>query len=234
MQLRSSYKEINLNISMTSNKYIHHVQTSLINALSQKSNVALDILKMEGMSGRLTRHLYNNLLSMDDARYLEIGVWLGSSTCAAMCGNRASVVCIDNWSEFGKAKESFMNSFNKYKGQNNAIFIEDDCFNVDVSTLPKFNIYLYDGNHEKEYHYKALSHYYNCLDDIFIYIVDDWNWLHVREGTMDAIRQLNLNILWGREIKTTDDDTHPPWGSPDQLAWHNGCFIAVILKEPRA
>ena len=48
--------------------------------------------------------------------------------------------------------------------ENNAMFIENDCFNVDVSTLSKFNIYMYDGNHTNESHYNALLHFYNCLD----------------------------------------------------------------------
>ena len=57
------------------------------------------------------------------------------------------VVCIDNWSEFGGPKDEFLTNFNTYKGENDAEFIENDCFKVDVSQLPKFNMYMYDGNH---------------------------------------------------------------------------------------
>jgi hypothetical protein len=35
---------------------------------------------------------------------------------------------------------------------------------------------MYDGNHSNESHYNALLHYYLCLDDTFVFIVDDWNW----------------------------------------------------------
>ena len=36
------------------------------------------------MTGIKTRHFYNNILNTDDARYLEIGAWKGSSICSAM------------------------------------------------------------------------------------------------------------------------------------------------------
>lgn len=168
---------------------------------------------------------------MDDARYLEIGTWKGSSVCSAMCNNKATVVCIDNWSEFGGPKEEFLENFEKFKGQNNAQFIEADCFTIDVSTLPKFNVYMFDGNHEEESHYRALTHFFPCLDDEFIFIVDDWNWEDVRTGTLNSFKNLNMDIIYETEIRTTDDNTHPPWGSPAQLDWHNGIYVAVIRKR---
>jgi hypothetical protein len=77
----------------------------------------------------------------------------------------------------------------------NAKFIEEDCINVDTSNLGKYNIY--DGNRTSDSHYKALEHFLNCLDDnFFIYIVDDWNWEGVREGTRRAIDKLNLTVLY--------------------------------------
>ena len=194
------------------------------------SKITNDIINMEGMSGTKTRHFYNNLLNTEDARYLEIGTWKGSSVCSAMCGNKAKVICIDNWSEFGGPKSEFLVNFEKFKGENEATFIENDCYKVDVSTLPKFNIYMYDGNHTKENHYNALLHYYNCLDDVFIFIVDDWNWKDVRDGTINSIQKLNLKVLYEKEIKTTNNDTHPEWGSPEQKEWHNGIYVAILQK----
>ena len=130
-----------------------------------------------------------NILSMYKARYLEIGTWKGNSVCLAMFGNKAQIVCIDNWSEFGGPKAEFIVNFEKFKGENTATFIEKNCFDIDVSTLPKFNIYMYDGNHTEDSHYRALAHFYNCLDDIFIYIVDDWNWKEVQNGTLIKINK---------------------------------------------
>ena len=205
------------------------VETAFQNAENNISKITNDIINMEGMSGTKTRHFYNNLLNTENARYLEIGTWKGSSVCSAMCGNKATVVCIDNWSQFGGPKDEFLVNFEKFKGENDAKFIENDCYKVDVSLLPKFNIYMYDGDHTDESHYNALLHYYNCLDDVFIFIVDDWNWERVRNGTTKSIEKLNLKILYEKEIRLTWDDSHTPQPQASQT-WHNGIYVAILQK----
>jgi hypothetical protein len=146
-----------------------------------------------------------------------------------MYGNKAKVVCIDNWSEFGGPKSEFLVNFEKFKGENDATFIENDCFKVDVSLLPKFNIYMYDGNHTNESHYNALLHYYNCLDDVFIFIVDDWNWKDVRDGTINSIQKLNLKVLYDKEIRLTWDNSVTP--EPElSNNWWNGIYVAILQK----
>lgn len=209
--------------------YRELIETSLDNANEYKSKITEDILNMDGMSGWKTRHFYNNLLNTKDARYLEIGTWKGSSVCSAMCGNNANVVCIDNWSEFKSPKDEFINNFNKFKGNNNATFIEGDCFKIDISTLPKFNIYMYDGNHSVESQYNALKYYYDCLDDIFIFVVDDWNCKEVRDGTNQAIIDLKLNILYEKEIRLTFDNSHTPRDIASK-SWWNGMYVAIFQK----
>jgi hypothetical protein len=208
-----------------------HLTRSFERAKLGQSKCNLEILSMDGMSGKNTRHFYNNLLNMADARYLEIGTWKGSSVCSAMFRNSANVVCIDNWAQFNGPKNEFLNNFNKFKGSNNARFIEADCFKIDVAAMPKFNIYLYDGDHEEISHYKALTHYIHCMDDTFIYVVDDWNWKFVRDGTLRAISDLNLKVEHSIDFRTTNDDTHPVHGSSEQLAWHNGIFACVLTKS---
>jgi hypothetical protein len=83
------------------------IDTAFKNAENDISKLTDDILSMEGMTGKKTRHFYNNLLNTEDARYLEIGCWKGSSVCSAMYGNKAKIVCIDNWSEFEGPKTEF-------------------------------------------------------------------------------------------------------------------------------
>ena len=206
--------------------YIQHVDTALDNAQQCKSKITSDVLAIDGMSGSKTRHFYNNLLTIDDARYLEIGTYKGSTVSAAMCNNNASVVCIDNWSEFGMNLQEFLKNFNTFKGNNNARFIEKDCWLVDPMALGKFNIYMYDGHHAHDSHYKALSHFMSCLDNVFIYIVDDWNWKAVRDGTNSAIYDLKLKIHHQREILVSEESS--VW--PDRQGWWNGITIFVLEK----
>lgn len=200
------------------------IDTAFENADNNMSKITDDIIVMDGMSGTKTRHFYNNLLNFHDARYLKIGTWKGSSVCSAMCGNKATIVCIDNWSQFGEPKGDFLLNFNKHKGENEASFVENDCYKIDVTKLPKFNIFMYDGEHSSESHYKALLHYYNCLDDIFIFIVDDWNWKDVREGTFNSIQKLNLKILYEKEIRLTFDN------STTTGSWWNGIYVTILQK----
>jgi len=206
------------------------IDTAFSNAEQNISKITSEIIELDGFSGTKTRHFYNNLL-VDGARYLEIGTWKGSSVCSAMYGNKATVVCIDNWSEFGGPKGEFLVNFEKFKGENDATFIENDCYKVDVSLLPKFNIYMYDGNHTDESHYKALLHYYNCLDDVFIFIVDDWNWEDVRNGTLASIQTLNLKVLYEKEIRLTLDNSHTPQPEAKDT-WWNGMYVAILQKQP--
>ena len=69
---------------------------------------------------------------------------------------------------------------------------------------------MYDGCHSYNSHYNALTYYISVLDDLFIFIVDDWNIPRVRDATYRSIKDLNLKILYEREIIYTDDDRHTP------------------------
>tara|TARA_B100000123_G_C25736728_1_gene431812 strand:+ start:2196 stop:2855 length:660 start_codon:yes stop_codon:yes gene_type:complete len=215
---------------------IKHVEDCLSLADEYKSKVTPEILNMDGMSGIKTRHFYNNICSMKEASYLEIGTWKGSSICSAMCNNKMSCLAIDNWSEFGCPKKIFLENFNKFKGENNATFIEKNCWDIDVSKLKKFNIYMYDGNHTERSHFSALNHYLPCLYDEFIYLIDDWNWEDVRNGTNKSIKDNKCEILYQKEIFTNQNGS-PAWGPGEGNRfgkdgdWHNGISIFVLKKK---
>jgi len=208
---------------------IKHVENCLKETDNWNSKITQDIYEIDGMSGKKTRHFYNNLCSMDNTQYLEIGTWKGSSICSAMCNNNMRCVAIDNWAEFGGPKEEFFINFNKFKGKNNAIFIEEDCWKVDISKIGKFNIYMYDGHHSETSHYNALNYYLSCLENEFIYLVDDWNLYRIRDGTINSIKDNNLKILYQKEIITSFKGNYArPNGINSD--WHNGISIFVLKK----
>lgn len=222
-------------------KYISHLEDCFKKAQNLTSKISQDIIDMEGMTGTKTRHFYNNLLNIDDARYLEIGVWKGSSACSAMYKNKAKITCIDNWSQnfynqTDSPKQAFINNFEKFKGDNDATYIDCDCFTLDINTLnSKFNIYLYDGDHSIQSQYKALNYYMPVLDDVFIFTVDDWNWDGVRQGTESAIKDLNLAVLYKKEIILTENDAHThEIENGYEIAsntWWNG-IVTYVFKKP--
>ena len=216
----------------------------LIQSIQQANNgismLPPDIFSMEGMTGLRTKHFYNNMLRLENANLLEIGCYKGSSTCSFMHGNSASITCIDNWNDFilnelhnhvpkdGPIQE-FINNTAIYKGKKRFTFYNEDCFTIDTSKLDKFNIYLYDGDHSYESQYKALTYYIDRMEDVFIFIVDDWNDERVRRGTMDAIRDLGLNNVWHHEIRLTQNNEHTP---PEEAyrSWWNGCYLCILKK----
>lgn len=121
-----------------------------------------------------------------------------------------------------------------------------------LAQINKFNIFIYDGTDEtidepniksvnslnswsvengnsvesENQHYKALCHFYPFLENVFIYIVNDWNWLVTRSGVMQSIIDLQLKIKYQKEIRLTKDDST----SYDKLGWWNGISIFILEK----
>jgi hypothetical protein len=181
------------------------------------------------MSGQKYRTFINNLVgSHPDARYLEIGSWTGSTATAALYGNSVRAVCIDNWSQFGGPKATFVANIERVLSPTiDFQFIEKDFRSIDYTLIGNFNVYLFDGPHEERDQYDGIMVVRPALDKSFILIVDDWNSRQVRLGTFRAIRDAGYSISSSVEIRTTQDNTHPPVSGKNS-DWHNGYFIAVL------
>jgi hypothetical protein len=191
---------------------------------------------MEGASGKKYRYMINNYLGMlEDARYLEIGSYLGSTACSAMYGNKAKVTCIDNFSDhyfLGKSpKEGFFKNTDSARNDDiDFTFIESDFRKVDVHSLGKHNIYMFDGPHNKQDQIDGITMFQDALDDVYTLIVDDWNGANERDGTKEALDALGHTILARIDIITRWDGKHPDlcFSGSD---WHNGYLLAVVSKK---
>src|SRR5262249_21566658 len=107
-----------------------------------------DVLALNGMSGRKYRLFINNLIeAIPDARYLEIGVWQGSTLCAAIYKNKVKALVIDNWSGFGGPADKFFANLGRFKGEARVSFLDSDFRSVKFDAIGKFNVYFYDGPH---------------------------------------------------------------------------------------
>jgi hypothetical protein len=190
------------------------------------------VLNIDGMSGKKFRYFLNNLMAkVSNPRYLEVGSWAGSTFCSAIFGNTLRAVAIDNWSQFGgPVNHFFINLANCTSVAARTSVIFEDFRKVDFGALGKFNVYLFDGPHAYEDQYDGLIRAWNGLTEEFVFIVDDWNWDAVRAGTMDAIRDLGLEVQMKIEVRTTQDNSHPAIGGK-QSDWHNGYFISVLRKN---
>jgi len=204
---------------------------AFVRAMAAVETLPDEVSSMEGMSGRSYRLFVNNLVStIPSAKYLEIGSWSGSTVAAALYGNTANALCIDNWSQFGGPKDQFLQNIKNLQLEDRTELVEEDFRKVQYDSLGPFNVYLYDGPHEEVDHHDAMVLTQPALEQDYFLIVDDWNWIGVRNGTLRGLSAAKSTIQFAIEVRTTEDDEHPAGGGKDS-DWHNGCFLAVIAKN---
>jgi hypothetical protein len=212
---------------------IQHVNNAFNKSDNNESKLTNDILQIDGMSGIKTRHLYNNICSLEGANYLEVGTWKGSSFVSAIYGNKINSIAVDNWSEFNGPKDEFFSNVESLSPGIDYNFIEKDSFKVKKEDFPekygKVDIYLYDGCHEYESHKKAITHFQDLLSDICIIIVDDWRtdgvWERVQRGTYDGFRESGLIIHHKLERITQQENNGP------SEYWNGvGVFVCEKMK----
>lgn len=211
------------------------VRSALTDAVRAEIDRSRGIYAIDGMSGARYRHFINGLIrGLGSASYLEVGSWMGSTLCAAIHGNTVRALAVDNWSQFGGPKEIFLANVERFRTPGATVaFLEADfravSFRDLASRIPPFDVYLFDGPHEEIDQYDGLALALPALSDKFIFICDDWNWRQVRAGTMRALADHDLEILYAAEIRTSMDDSH---GEPrfKESDWHNGYFISVLRK----
>ena len=182
-----------------------------------------EVRSFQGMSGLKGRHFLNNLCSIPGTRYLEIGLWKGSTFRSALRGNSVIATGIDNWSEFNGPMEECVANIKKEVGANTVQIIDSDCFVVDKTKLTgPYDVYFYDGGHSATDQYRALTYYTDVLADDFILVVDDWMQLEVQRGTLFSLRDLDYNVLWENHCRSIDNDP---------LNWWCGMYVAVVSKK---
>ncbi len=218
-----------LSVSERGQRLVAHVRQSLENTERGISKLNTEILGIEGMSSAKVRHLLNNLCSLPDANYLEIGCWKGSTWVSALYGNgdtMSSAIGIDDWSEFEGPAADFRSNCAKFLPNSRYNFYSDDCFTIDLKTVfqKPVNIYFYDGGHTTQFQEMAFTYFNSILDDVFIAVVDDWNFVaEAQQGTYNAFRQFGYHLLFEKEFLTSRNG--------DTDSWWNGLYVVVVQKQ---
>lgn len=201
-----------------------HVKNCIEKAETGVAELPQRILDLPGYSGDKVKHLLYYLAKLPNASYLEIGCFYGSTLIAALYQNTdlSEAIAIDNWSEFGGPKLEFQSNCAQEIPLAPLRFFEADCFAISKDLFHNpINLYFYDGRHQFLDQKQAFTYYDSVLDDVFVAIVDDWNWGEVRGGTLEAFKELNYQVHFAKEI-TSD--------SIEKQNWWNGLLIAVIEK----
>lgn len=176
------------------------------------------INKLNGLSSPRVWHLLNNLTAQASA-YLEIGTYMGSSLMAALYENTTTAYAVDNFC----MKPHLRNHFFQNVKRLNFTFIEKDCFEITPEEIKTpIDLYFFDGRHEYEDQYKAITHFLPMMKDEFVYICDDWSNEPVKKGTLDAIRDSKLIV---KQMEVRGDGK---WKDKD--GWWCGCAVFKLQK----
>ena len=196
---------------------------------------------VEGLTSPRVRHFLNNLCSQEGAVYLEVGVYAGSTFCAAVQNNdMVAAYANDNWSQpnLQPAREDMdlalenvtVDTFVKNLQENittDSLDFDIKVLNGDSSQLGKkdfeqdVNVIFYDGDNDQ---LKMIEFYTQMLtftQDVFTLVVDDANVEKNVEVTKQFIEYNGLKVLYERELLNDQEDIN---------MWWNGLYVVVVSK----
>lgn len=208
---------------------IEQIQECIFHAEQRKSKLTPLALSVPALSSLMLRALMNNLGAIS-TRYCENGVHKAGLFCSTLCNNPnlISATAIDSWASDetseDKAERQFDENVLMLKPLNTELQkIKSDSFAV----LPEdikgpIDLYLYDSDHSEECQYKALLHFLPAMAEEFIWCVDDLDFPEVRSGTIRALKDAQVEILFAQEFKGNDHDNE---------GFYNGFALFLLSKK---
>lgn len=216
------------------------IEESIAKAERGESKLTPEIYNLRGFSTPKIRHLLNNLCSYGNCRYLEIGVWAGSTLLPALWKNGARSQAIDNYSQFDE-KETGINAqttalglLTKYKDEIGRQGIwGGDCLTLPDEVIKPANVFFYDGAHDEESTFKAISKFGKRCANPFILVVDDWELTgSVSWGTFRAL--VKAPTEFDAEKLPKDFPALNTWILEKKNGYHEGLFIAIVNPKDLA
>jgi len=191
-----------------------------------------------GLTSPRVRHFLNNICSQEGAVYLEIGVFAGSTFCAAIENNdMVAAYANDTWQEpeLQPEREDLnidvvgdMDTFisNVEKVSENLDFdisiLKGECEGLNGDNFQhKVNIIFYDGDNDPTVMWRFFNTIDAYTDDVFTLIIDDANSELNVKTTKEFVNQTGWNVLYERELLNNQEDEN---------MWWNGLYVLVLSK----
>lgn len=218
---------------------VKHIDESIEWGRLEVSKLTQDILDIHGITSNKVKCFLNNICNIDNATYLELGVFRGATFCSAIYGNDIYSIAVDNFmspnltprgvshkiSNYYRhnidiiPQEEFLNNVKRFGDVDKISVYKTDYQMFDFSPLSNVDIIFYDGETKFHDQYTALKNMLPIFSDETILIMDDWNW---KNGALDQfIQDNNLFILHSKELFTSGEDPDDFW---------NGLGIFLIGK----
>jgi hypothetical protein len=207
-------------------------KAALAAALAMPDAGRTPFLDIEGLSGAGFRTFLNALLrGIPNARYLELGVGIGSTLATALHGNDVYAVGVDNFLESPDARTTLDANLARIDRQRGSLTILQKSFDeLDVDEYGPFDVVFYDGPVAASAVVQAISVASRATRDLAIYIFDDWNFPEIRHGYISLLTNGELREIAAIDVRTTLDNSHPAiYGAVS--GWHNGCRIALLQRQ---
>ena len=194
-----------------------------------------------GLSSARVRHFLNNLCSQEGAVYLEVGVYAGSTFCAAIQNNdMVAAYANDNWSQpnLQPAREdielpihdvtvdTFVDNL-QHNVATDSLDFDIQVLKGDSSQLGKkdfkhdVNIIFYDGDNAEHKMVEFFNQMLIFTDKVFTLVIDDANVEQNVAITKGWVEKQQLRVLYERELLNDIED--------DKM-WWNGLYVLVIAK----
>ena len=196
-------------------------------------------IPVPGLTSSRVRHFLNNICSQEGAVYLEIGVFAGSTFCAAIEDNdMVAAYANDTWSQPDLKPEredididitGDMETFitNVERVSTNLDFdisiLEGECETLNASNFShKVNVIFYDGDNDPSVMWKFFDTMDQYTDDVFTLIIDDANSELNVKTTKEFVDQTEWKVLYERELLNDQEDSE---------MWWNGLYVLVLNKD---
>lgn len=211
------------------------IDYALTRAEQLQSSLNQEVLDIPGLTSYKVKHFLNNIVS-DGDHYCEVGSFRGATLISACFNNNITATSIEDRSQadISPATRDFEVSFTDEAASelyNNTIkytpnqvkFVAADVNKLKEGDIDKkIDVLFYDGAHDLYNQSRLFKNFYEHLSDQAIVIVDDWNWLTVRDGTVSAFRSSPVKIKYKKLIRTSINE--------DPSDFWNGLGIFYVEK----
>lgn len=175
---------------------------------------------------------------VENACYLEVGVFQGL-TLLSVANACPSISCygIDNFAQFDKDKKNYSIILKRKKelGVKNARLINQDYENA-LSHLHKYirdqkvGVYFVDGPHDYRSQLMCLELILPYLHEKALIIIDDCNYLHIRQANYDfLVTHPEYKLLFETYTRCHPNHMTPEENQEVRKGWWNG--INVLVRD---